>query len=363
MADSHCPLIPSAYKNYEDVTVGNCLDQHGVTVKQLDGLYGDNAKTSSLLASGALIYPNHKFPVIVTIPVITIHKSKKNCIGSTIEKYINKIEGAELRLAKYTKKNIFHVFEGQMGNQLFQYSSVLGIASSNNMMDCLYDNPLNPWFDGVESHACTMSKNTLVVDENNHYAIYQKFSFQHDVMLNGFLQSYRYFQKNIRDLIKIKPKFREQAKRILARLPKSTKVAIHIRKKHSPLEYLRMPRALYYENAMAYINALHNQVIFVIVSDDAEWCYTQPYLNFSNVYIHNENTSPVVDMALLAECDHVILSRGTFGWWGAYLGPDSRNGSVLYHDAEFDMLHPINKGHVNVVDFYPTNWISIGDDK
>jgi len=114
---------------------------------------------------------------------------------------------------------------------------------------------------------------------------------------------------------------------------------------------------------MAYMNALHTSVIFVIVSDDAKWCYTQPYLNFSNVYIHDENTTPAVDLALLAECDHIILSRGTFGWWGAYLGPDSRNGSVLYHDAEFNMLHPINKGHVNFVDFYPTNWISIRDDK
>jgi len=362
MVDSNCPLIPSVYQNYEDVTVGNCLDRHGVTVQQLDGLYGDDAKTSSLLASGSLIYPNHKFPVIVTIPLITIHKSKSDCIGLTVEKCINKKEAAEFRLSKNTQKKIFHVFEGQMGNQLFQYASVLGIASSNNMIDCLHDNPLLPWFDGVESHACTMHDNTPVVDENKQYAIYQKFLFQHDIMLTGFLQSYRYFPENIREQIKIKQKFNQQAKRILARLPTSTKVAIHIRKKHSSLEYLRMPRASYYEKAIAHMNGLHTSVIFVIVSDDAEWCHTQPYLNFSNVYIHHENTSPVVDLALIAECDHVILTRGTFGWWGAYLGPDRRNGTVLYNHAEFDMLHPINKGHVNFVDFYPPNWIGITDD-
>jgi len=362
MADPHCPLIPSANQNYEDVTVGNCLYQHGVTVQQLDGLYGDDAKTSSLLAAGVLVYPNYKFPVIVTIPVITIHRSKSDFIGSTIEQYTKKLIYIESTLEKYTKKNIFHVFEGQTGNQLFQYASVLGIASSNNMIDCLHDNELIPWFDGVESRVCKMHNNTLVIDENQHYAIYQTFNFQHDVILNGFFQSYRYFPENIRDLVQIKQTFKEQAKLILTRLPKSTRVAVHIRKKHSSLEYLRMPGASYYKKAMAHMNALHASVIFVIISDDAEWCHTQPYLNFSNIYIHDEKTSAVVDMALIAECDHVILSRGTFGWWGAYLGADSRNGSVLYSDSEFDMMHPINKGHVNFVDFYPTNWISIRDD-
>ena len=362
IADSHCPLIPSAYQNYEDVTVGNCLYQHGVTVTQLDGLYGDDAKTSSLLAAGVLVYPNYKFPVLVKIPAITIHRSNSDFIGSTIEQYNNKLMYIESTLAKYTKKNLFHVFEGQLGNQLFQYASVLGIASSNNMTACLNNNELIPWFDGVESHVCTIYNNTLVMDENQHYAIYQKFYLQHDVILNGFFQSYRYFPDNIRDLIQIKQKFKEQAKLILTQFPKSTRVAVHIRKKHSSLGYLRMPGASYYKKAMAYLNVLYSSVIFVIISDDTEWCHTQPYLKFSNVYIHDKKTSPVVDMALIAECDHVILSRGTFGWWGAYLGPDSRNGSVLYSDSEFDMMHPINKGHVNFVDFYPTNWISIRDN-
>eukprot|EP00277_Geminigera_cryophila_P044027 CAMPEP_0173082002 /NCGR_PEP_ID=MMETSP1102-20130122/17814_1 /TAXON_ID=49646 /ORGANISM="Geminigera sp., Strain Caron Lab Isolate" /LENGTH=558 /DNA_ID=CAMNT_0013957101 /DNA_START=154 /DNA_END=1830 /DNA_ORIENTATION=+ len=84
MHTAKCPLIPSSDKNYEDVTVGNCLYKHGVSVVQLDGLYGDNVKESSALARGVLKYPNHVFPINTTIPILTIHKSDINCIGSTV---------------------------------------------------------------------------------------------------------------------------------------------------------------------------------------------------------------------------------------------------------------------------------------
>jgi len=33
-----------------------------------------------------------------------------------------------------------------------------------------------------------------------------------------------------------------------------------------------------------------------------------------------EGDDAAEDMALLAACDHIILSLGTFGWWAAWLG-------------------------------------------
>jgi len=83
--NQRCKLVPSEHTNYEDVSVGACLHQHGVSVTQLDGLYGDNARDSALLASGALVFRNHRFTVNVTIPVLTMHKSSElDCMGSTV---------------------------------------------------------------------------------------------------------------------------------------------------------------------------------------------------------------------------------------------------------------------------------------
>jgi hypothetical protein len=83
--NQRCKLLPSEHTNYEDVSVGACLHQHGFSVTQLDGLYGDNAGDSALLASGALVFRNHRFTVNVTIPVLTMHKSSElSCMGSTV---------------------------------------------------------------------------------------------------------------------------------------------------------------------------------------------------------------------------------------------------------------------------------------
>jgi len=219
-------------------------------------------------------YNENDETVNAKIPVLIIN----NCTNCSLE-----IEEAKRRIVTYSRKKLFHVFEGRLGNQLFQYASLPGIASSNDMIDCFHDNPLVPFFDDVESHACIQKENIPVLNENGDYAIYQQFRINHDAILSGFLQSYRYFQKNVRDIIQIKTEFRTQAKNILGTLTEGVKVAIHIRKNHSALDYLRLPGVSYYQKAMEYISSLHNAVTFVIVSDDVQWCQKQPFLNSSNV--------------------------------------------------------------------------------
>jgi hypothetical protein len=93
-----------------------------------------------------------------------------------------------------------------------------------------------------------------------------------------------------------------------------------------------------------------NSTVFMVVSDDPKWCMSQDVFQAPDVHIHaqpGENAPtegldiykiPKVvkdatgqDLAVLAHADHAILSAGTFGYWGAWLGPDSRHGTVLYH--------------------------------
>lgn len=83
---SHCDLIPSKKTNYEDVTIGNCLFKNGISVVQLDGMYGDDLETSYLLATGKKTFLNHVFPVKVNTPLLTTHKEKKACQSYTAEK-------------------------------------------------------------------------------------------------------------------------------------------------------------------------------------------------------------------------------------------------------------------------------------
>jgi hypothetical protein len=136
-------------------------------------------------------------------------------------------------------------------------------------------------------------------------------------------------------------------------------VGIHMRRYEA--SHLRIPSEQYFKNAMQYFTDKFVDVGFVIVSDDVHWCNQQDFLQKDNIHIVNVN-SPAVDLAILIECDHMILSVGTFGWWGAYLGADSRlGGECVRYDSEFVEDHVANIGKITIVEYFPPNWIPLGD--
>jgi hypothetical protein len=79
-----------------------------------------------------------------------------------------------------------------------------------------------------------------------------------------------------------------------------------------------------------------------------------------NIHIPMTSKHHAIDMAILASCEHLIISTGTFGWWAAYLGPDSRSqGTVVYYDKR--AVSDLSSAYVP--DFYPTHWINVKSTK
>jgi galactoside 2-L-fucosyltransferase 1/2 len=71
-----------------------------------------------------------------------------------------------------------------------------------------------------------------------------------------------------------------------------------------------------------------SKVVYVVCSDDINWC--RNYLKSANssrhvVFVSTQD--PLVDMAVLAQCQHSIITVGTFGWWSAWLA----NGTTVYY--------------------------------
>jgi hypothetical protein len=79
----------------------------------------------------------------------------------------------------------------------------------------------------------------------------------------------------------------------------------------------------YYKSAIDYIKNKYNNLLFLIFSDDIDWCKSNfEKLNIKCVYV--ENVSPylgkdILDMYLMSRCDHNIIANSTFSWWGAYM--------------------------------------------
>ena len=70
----------------------------------------------------------------------------------------------------------------------------------------------------------------------------------------------------------------------------------------------------------------------------------------NNDYVIAGPHRPAVDMAILAHCAYHVVSVGSFGWWGAFLG----HGPAMYYRWQ-NMTHAASKGFVDA-NYYPSNW-------
>ncbi|XP_039366009.1 galactoside alpha-(1,2)-fucosyltransferase 2-like isoform X1 [Mauremys reevesii] len=130
---------------------------------------------------------------------------------------------------------------------------------------------------------------------------------------------------------------KEEANRYLAGLRGQrrnvTYVGVHVRRG----DYVRvMPQKwkgvvadkAYLEKAMGYFRAKYQEPVFVVTSNGMEWCQENIDASRGDVYFSGDGkeSSPGRDFALLAHCNHTIMTIGTFGIWAGYLA----GGETIY---------------------------------
>jgi galactoside 2-L-fucosyltransferase 1/2 len=186
----------------------------------------------------------------------------------------------------------------------------------------------------------------------------------------AYLQSYKYFENvpsgPMMEALAFLPPVQAAANEFMAQFAGTTEspsviVGIHVR--HGDLVnigYINFPVDSFFEGAMARFRDKYGAgVQFVVASDEIGWCAEQSYFKDPNVHLTSASNSPSIDMAIMASCDHFIVSVGTFGWWCAWLGAHQRGGDVIFYDKEFVMDHPINRGNVVKADYFPPTWIGM----
>ena len=240
---------------------------------------------------------------------------------------------------------------GGLGNHLFQLASTIGIAKHNKATPCYTASNKAEDLVDIDIQRCPAID--FATQTENGYAIYTPFGIKISTKVGSYLQSFKYTTEQF----KVNDAMNLFAKTYLKPLNKAvTRVGIHVRRgDHISLGYLRFPPDQYFKNAMQYFRAKYGDIQFVVSSNDVEWCKKQSF--FDEAHIITENHSSIQDMAILSNCDHVIVSIGTFGWWSATMS----KGDVVYYVNEFDMEHKTNKDNVNPDDYFPTEWIGMSD--
>ncbi|BFZ21025.1 hypothetical protein BsWGS_24064 [Bradybaena similaris] len=94
-------------------------------------------------------------------------------------------------------------------------------------------------------------------------------------------------------------------------------------------------------------------ITFLVASDDLPWCRKNL---LGNDVVVMPKASPYVHLAVLASCDHMIITGGTFGWWAGWLA----NGYVIYY-KEYMATGTWLGNYTVKHQYYPRLWIGMGN--
>lgn len=232
--------------------------------------------------------------------------------------------------------NISIGYNGRLGNQIFQFAALFGVAKKLGYDLVIPQNNTNPvlsyTMDGKSHNArfeladCfEIEKRYIGNPEGIRYMARERhFHFDSEIFtipdfcaIDGYFQSGKYFEHCKEELLN-QLSFKNHIKdRALQILPNTNKlVSIHVRRgdylhpnPHHPLQDLT-----YYDSAISKFDEEHT---FVVFSDDTQWC-RDTWGDRENFFIF-DSESQFVDLCAMSLCQHNIISNSSFSWWGSYL--------------------------------------------
>lgn len=109
-------------------------------------------------------------------------------------------------------------------------------------------------------------------------------------------------------------------------LTNATYISVHVRRTDY-IEYLwqkfkvRPAPVKYYLNAMDYFLNKYKNAIFLVASDNIDWCkYNLKTPRHRIIFISDTNgKGPGFDLAVLCACNHSVIDYGTYGSFAAIL--------------------------------------------
>jgi hypothetical protein len=170
----------------------------------------------------------------------------------------------------------------------------------------------------------TVTEQSFVYDEN-------MLNVNKNCILVGHWQSEKYFS-DIKSLILKDFTFKhtpnEYYKNIITELQNKNTVSMHIRRGDyvndaSTNSFHGTCTIDYYNSAMAFMSKQISDIVYVIISDDIEWC--KRYMSHipNSIFIENNKGKHYEDMRLMTLCQHNIIANSSFSWWGAWLNTNS----------------------------------------
>ena len=267
---------------------------------------------------------------------------------------------------------------GRLGNQMFQYASMRGIAAVKG-----FDWVVPPEnYDHTANYALFETfKMTNVQDKNIGFVegeilketihCYDKNlvdSCSDNTNLDGFFQTEKYFE-NIADEIRsdftFKDEYLKPCKEFIDSLD-TTPIFLHVRRGDAigKEHYHPVAPMSYYVEAL---KRFDKDTPCFVFSDDLDWCKSQELFK-SDRFLFNDNIErydyqsmdgsgsmqytllPHVDLCLMSLCSGAIIVNSSFSWWGAWL--QNNRGKVIASKPWFGP----SASDLDTSDVVPDHW-------
>jgi hypothetical protein len=252
---------------------------------------------------------------------------------------------------------------GRLGNQMFQYAALKGIAKNRGFEYCFPPAQGNDEWQHHQLFNCfklssVKEKNIGYITNTENVVSEQTFSFNEYIFnscpdsnsLFGYFQTEKYF-KNIEDEIRTDFQFKDEIFKSCSDMMNGIDdpISLHIRR----TDYITNPNhnvlgLNYYEKALNILPKNSNVLIF---SDDPKWCKQQELFS-DDRFLVSENNSNYVDLCLMSLCKSHIIANSSFSWWGAWLADTKK---VVSPKKWFGP----NNSDKDTSDIYCQDWIVI----
>ena len=253
---------------------------------------------------------------------------------------------------------------GRLGNQMFQYAALRGIADKHgydftipesDFNDEWNDHQLFEVFDLPNLKSRGRVADKFLQERQFNYDPELVEQCPDDVSLYGYFQTERYFS-HIADSIKEDFTFKkdvvENCKEVMEEL--SEPIALHVRRTDYVEKSQDHPPCSmkYYHEAL---KRFHEKRPVVIFSDDVKWCKEQDIFK-PDRFLVSETDNNVYDMCMMTMCDDYIIANSSFSWWGAWLSHNP-NPTVIAPKKWFGDTGYTAKN--NTEDICPDRWVRI----
>lgn len=240
---------------------------------------------------------------------------------------------------------------GHLGNQMFQYAALRGLADKHGYEWAIPPRELFGSHYPLKSSIYDCFELSSIKESNQAVSAapqsFQErhFHFDEDLFNNcpdnidivGYFQSEKYF-KHISNKIVDDFYFTEKFEK-----PFDEYISLHVRRG----DYLNNPSlhpacsVEYYKNGLSIIGSNLPVVIF---SDDIDWCKNNIPADY-----YSESNNANKDLFLMANATHNIIANSSFSWWGAWLNqnPDKivvAPGAWVGPAYDFDTTDIVPKG-------------------